>query len=50
MTIILFILRLLFRGCITPHIDPVEAWQAVRCPVNAITEEVQKMGDSYWQD
>ena len=29
MTILRFILRLLFRGCITTHLDPVDAWQAL---------------------
>ena len=50
MTIIRFILRLLFRGCITEPHDPVAEWVVIAYPAILTAEQCQALNAERWQD
>ena len=50
MTVIRFILRLLFRQYVTPHVDPYEAWRDVAYPSTLTAEQCQALNAERWQD
>ena len=50
MTILRFILRLLFRQYVTPHVDPYEAWRDVAYPSTLTADQVDQINAERWQD
>ena len=50
MTILRFILRLLFRGCITDPHDPVAEWSVIAYPAVLTAEQCQALNAERWQD